>query len=157
MGNWFDSLPDEIMNTIIKLKIQLPDKVIEYDFRPDVAPDYDQLESQLEDTPQQFTFWSVVFAEQKARVAILERELLMAKSRAERMVSQEMRKHDVKLGRPEINAMIELHDAVHKTSCQVIEEEKKLSKLKAIVEAIKMKNDNVRSLAGFKREERKES
>ena len=157
MPTWFDSLPDELQNTIMKIKVVLPDREFEHDFRPDVGIVYDRLEQQLEDTPPQFVFWSVVYAEQKAKVSILERELLMAKSKAERMISEELRKSNAKLGRQEINAVIELNDIVHRISCKIIDEEKKLYKLKAVVEALKMKTDNLRSLAGFKREEHRAS
>lgn len=155
--SWFDGLPDELSNCLIKLKIYLPDKDIEYDFRPEVTLVYDQLEKQLEDCPQQFVFWSVIYAEQKAKVSVLERELMMVKSRAERQISAELRKSNVKLGRAEINAIIELNETVHNVACQLIEEEKRLYKLKAMVEAIKMKSEHLRSLAGFKREEIRET
>jgi hypothetical protein len=158
MGTWFDNLPDELQNSIMKVRVVLPDKEIEYDFRPEIVPDYDRLEEQLQDTPQQFVFWSSVFAEQKAKVSILERELLMAKSKSERLINEELRRHDnAKLGRPEVTAIIELNDNVHRISCQLIEEEKKLYKLKSIVEALKMKSEHLRSLAGFKREEHRAS
>lgn len=159
-GNeWFDdNIVEEIAETIIRVKVNLPkQRYVERDFRPDVAVEYDNLEVQLEHTPSSFAFWSVVLAEHRAAVAIIERKIKARRAALTNELLEKAKLDGVKIAQWQVETLIETDDTLITFESELILANRTLSKLYAIVDAIRMKSDNLRSLAGFKREELKES
>lgn len=154
--DWFNqNVPADIADALIKVEIKLPDnKLIDRDFRPDVLIDYDRLEEQLQDLPGIYAFWSMVLAEQKAIVAKFERAVKRRRGKIVEAIRDACKEEGT--SRPpahEMKEIIEADDKLNELEAALIKSSKLSSKLYAIVGAIRMKSDHLRSLSGFKRYE----
>lgn len=155
---WYESnVPEDIAKQLITLRFPVQDGVVERDFRPDVEIDYDDLVRQLEETPAMFSFWANLLAEVRKQVAVLERKIKRRKGEVTRTLLDEARSKDVKLRGDDVRDLIEADDQLNKFEAELIMANKHLSKLFAITDAIKMKSEHLRSLAGFKRQEQRDS
>jgi len=160
MRDWFsENLSPEITERIIKLRVDMGDgKIVDKDFRPDLKLDYETLEEDLEITPQVFVFWAAVYSEQKAAVARLDRKAKRRRAIAYDLIIQESRKEDwPKVPEKIFRELVEKDDELLRIESQLILANRTMGKLYNIVDAIKMKSDHLRSLAGFKRQEQRDS
>ena len=158
MSTWFDSLNDDIATTLLRVRVELPEGgTVDKDIRPDVVIDYDMLEEQLEETPSAYVFWSMVLAESKKNVATLERIVKRRKGDVTRELLGDAREKGVSLRRADVDDLIEADEKLNELEGRLILANRTLSKLFAVVEAMRMKSDHLRSLAGFKRQEQRDS
>lgn len=156
MGWYETNVPEDIAKQLITLRFPVQDGVVERDFRPDVEIDYDDLVKQLEETPAMFSFWANLLAEVRKQVAVLERKVKRRKGEVTRTLLDEASTKGVKLRRDDVVDLIEADDLLNKFEAELIMANKHLSKLFAITDAIKMKSEHLRSLAGFKRQEQRD-
>lgn len=156
--SWFDeNLGDDLANQLIKIKITVNDQKVERDVRPDVIIDYDQLERQLEETPSMFVFWSMLLAEAKKEVATLERVIAVRRGQVTRELLDAAKVENVKTRASDIESLMESDQRIIDLESKLILANRTLSKMFAIVDAIKMKSEHLRSLAGFKKQELRDS
>jgi len=154
MNNLFDDVGADIAKQLMHIRVQLSkDQVIEKDIRPDVTIDYDMLEEQLQQTPATFAFWSMLLAESKKQVAIFERAIQRRKGEVTKMLLDEAKNDGTKLRGSDVKDLIEADDDLNSLNAQLILANRTQSKLFAVVEAMRMKSEHLRSLAGFKRQE----
>jgi hypothetical protein len=158
-GRWIqDNLSDDLANLLFKIRVELPnDNVIEKDIKPDVMIDYDMLEEQLAETPAIFAFWSSIFSELKLEVARLNQQLIRRQAKIYDAVKKESQKHDTKFAKYELEEIVELDDKILDLRNKVMVAERNVSKVYAIIESIKMKSEHLRSLAGFKKQEMRDT
>ena len=155
--SWYgENVPEDIAKQIITLRFPVQDGVVERDFRPDVEIDYDILVKQLEETPAIFSFWANLLAEVRKNVAVLERKIKRRKGEATRELLKAAEDKGAKLRRDDVLDLIEADDQVSKFEAELIIANKHMSKLFAITDALKMKSEHLRSLAGFKRQEQRD-
>lgn len=154
-NRWFENnVPEDIAQTLIKLSVTLPNNTkITRDFRPDLDIEYEKLEFEMAEMPSIFGFWSLVLAEQKASVMIIDRKIKTKRAETLKMVKEELQKTEVKLIGRHIDEIVDTDDAVKKLEIQLVIEKKRESKLYAICDSLKMKAEILRSLAGFKKQE----
>lgn len=157
MGWYGDNVPEDIAKQIITLRFPVQDGMVERDFRPDVEIDYDDLVKQLEETPAIFSFWANLLAEVRKQVAVIERKITRRKGEVTRTLLEEARSKDVKLRRDDVEDLIEADEQLNKFEAELIMVNRHASKLFAITDALKMKSEHLRSLAGFKRQEQRDS
>jgi len=165
--SWFDQIDEDVAKAVIRIKVKLPNgEEIDRDFRGDIAIDYDLLEEQLTEMPGMFAWWSSVLAEQRARVMVIERKIKARRG----MVTQELLDESKKIAasgggigtraglrREDIKDLMEKDVKMIKLDATYIQEKRTESKLYGIVEALRMKSEHLRSLAGFKRMEMQQS
>ena len=149
---------EELEKIIFKIVIKLPDgSSVQRNFASDVKIDYEILEDQLADTPARFAFWASVLAEQKSTVAILERKI----SRRRAVLSKEFfdaaSKDGYRVTKYMVDELIESDEAILRLQGKLIMEQKLMLKIQAIVDALKLKSEHLRSLAGFKRQEMRDA
>jgi len=157
-GGWVaHNVPKELINAIYKIRVDLQNgKIIERNFSTDLTIDYEILEEQLAETPAAFALWSSVLAEQRFVVAKLER--LIARRRAKVCNNaREVAEEGAKLHKYVLDEIVEGDDEILKLQGQLMIANRSLSKLYGIVDAMKMKSEHLRSLAGFKRQEMRNS
>jgi len=154
--SWFDDVNQDIAKQLITVKLTLPEGTVERDFRPDVEIDYDNLVDQLAETPAMFSFWACLLAETRKQVAVLERKVKRRRAEVTRTLLEEARSKDVKLRRDDVEDLIESDELLNKFEAEAIVANRHMSKLFAIVDAVKMKSEHLRSLAGFKRQEQRD-
>jgi hypothetical protein len=152
VNKWFSiNVDKEVADIVIRLKVRLAgrDGTFNRDFRPDINIDYDDLESQMEEIPSIFAFWSSILSEQRAQTAMLERSIKMARGKIFRALME----GDGSIPKWKVDEHIDGDDDINKLEGKLIIEKRKESKLFVIVDSLKMKSDSLRSLAGFKRQE----
>jgi hypothetical protein len=151
--NWWDKeIPAELADVIIQLKVKINNQIVNRDWRKDCKIEYDHLEDDLESMPGIFAFWSSVLAEARKNLRIAEYQIDIRKSK----ILREMKiPEGVKLTVSDKENIVNLDKEYNELKAKFIELECTVSKLFGIVDSLKMKSDNLRSLAGFKREELK--
>ena len=158
MSDWFEeNIPEDVAKRIIRLKIDLGGgNVVERDFRPDLRIDYETLEEDLGTIPQQFAYWAMVYSEAKAEVAKLERIAKRRKAVVIDSLIKEARKESVaKVAKDVFKDLAEMDPQLLVVEGKIVLMNRTMGKLWNIVEAMRIKSEALRSLAGFKRQEQK--
>jgi hypothetical protein len=152
-------IPEELAKTIFRVRVDLPGRklVIERDFKADLKIDYDLLEEQLEQNPATFAFWSSVLAEQRFVVAKNERLLARRRAKVCEKAREIAGEDGAKLHKYILDEIVEGDDEILKLQTRLMMANRTLSKLFGIVDALRMKSEHLRSLAGFKRQEMRDS
>lgn len=158
MNDWFDShIPEDVAKKIIRIKVAVGDnKTVERDFRPDLRIDYETLEEDLSTIPQQFAYWAMVYSEAKAEVAKLERIAKRRKAVVMDALIKEANKEGVtRVSREVLKDLVEQDVELIRIDGKIILMNRTMGKLWNIVEAMRIKSEALRSLAGFKRQEQR--
>ncbi len=154
-NSWVKSNFDEdLAAAVFKLKVELPNgKIVTRDFSVDLGIDYDMLEEQLAETPSIFAFLSSILSEQKYVCAKYER--LIARRRA--IIAQNAKETadagGMKLHKYVLDEIVEADDKILELQSKLMIAQRTLGKLYGFVDSMRIKSDNLRSLAGFKRQE----
>lgn len=158
MTDWFkENLGDDIANHLFTIKVPLSDgKFAERDLRPDVTTDYDKLEIQLEEMPAIYATWGMLLAESKKEVAAVERMIKRRRGEVTRELLDVAKQEGARTRREDVEDMIEADEKINEFEAKLIIANRRLSKLFAATQALAMKSDNLRSLAGFKRQEQRD-
>lgn len=149
----------DVANYLFNIKISsLPERIglVQRDVRPDLTVDFELLEKQLEETPEMLAFWDLLLAEQKTKVAVLERQLLTARGTVVKRILEDNRASGVALRRSDLADIVETDDQILDCEARLIYEQRIESRLKCVVISIQSKAEVLRSLAGFKRQEQSE-
>jgi hypothetical protein len=155
MKDWFsENVPEDIAKRIVRIRAEIgEDQVVDRDFRPDLAIDYETLEESLMTAPQTFAFWAMVYSEQKAYVAKLDRISKRRRAQIYDLIIEESQKKSVKVPEKILRELVEKDDKLLEIESKLILANRTLGKLFNIVDAMKLKVEALRSLAGFKRQE----
>jgi hypothetical protein len=121
--------------------------------RADLDIDYQIIQQQLEDTPSEFAYWCAIFSELKMQVNKLERTIKVRRGKLVEKILKEAMDSSVRLTDKQVQAIIEADEELNKLEVKLMIAQKHTGKMGFMVEAIKMKSDNLRSLAGFARQE----
>jgi hypothetical protein len=132
-------------------------KEVEVDITPDLDLDYDMLEEQMQDLPAQYSFWAAVYSEARCRAALVERRMKAARGEAINLVQRRAAKDKIRFTNEQVKSVVEAETVVKKADVALQEIQMKTGKLYHMLEAIKMKAELARSLAGFKRQEQERS
>lgn len=160
-NKWFtDNVSEDVAKSLFKIEIKLDDgRTIERDYVADVDIDYDNLEEQMKDMPSIYSFWSVLLAEQKLIVSKIERQIKRRRGKiVEELTSNAKNSEETKTARSALRAtdikeLIEADDNLLALETKYILAERTLSKLYAVVKALEIKSDNLRSLCSIKKQE----
>ena len=161
MSDWFTkNVPEDLANRIIKIRINLgtqkQPRLIEKDFRPDLHIDYETLEQDLEAIPQIFAYWAMVYSESKAEVAKLDRIAKRRRAMVTDAILQEAKKSEMpKVSKEIFKDLVDKDDKLIEIELRLVLANRNMGKLWNIVEAMKIKAEALRSLAGFKRQEQR--
>lgn len=153
---WFDDyIPSEVSNsTLFKFMVEIgKDRKIEVDMRADLEIDYQIIQQQLEDAPSEFAYWAAIYSELKMNVAKLERQIKARRGELTDRAIKAAMDASIKLTDKQIQAMIESDNGLNVLEAKLMLAQKHAGKMYFMVEAIRMKSDNIRSLAGFARNE----
>lgn len=161
------NVPRELINSSLfkfNVKLQVVERMddnnrpvyknITVDMLANVDIDYETLEESICRIPAEYAFWSAVYSEVRLGVAIAERKLKVRRAEATRAVLDEAKRNNVKLTVDQIKNIVEADELITKAEIAYSDIQMKAGKLYNMVEAIKMKAELVRTLAGFKKLER---
>jgi hypothetical protein len=117
----------------------------------DLPIDFERLEIQLEETPEQIAFWSMLLANQKSKVAVLERRIKTIRGKAVERLLTEARQTKCEYRTTEIKELLNMDPSILQLDSTLLAQQKVLLKLEVTVDAFRLKLDALRSLAGFKK------
>ncbi len=149
---WDQNIDHDLGEAIVKFKLVLNNKVVARDWRIDVAIDYDMLEEDLESMSSIYAFWSAVLSEAKKKQKMTEFKMMIKRGKILAAIAKDA-KEGVKLTKDDKDNIVNLDTEFASLTVESIEIETTVSKLFGIVDSLKMKSDNLRSLAGFKKQE----
>jgi hypothetical protein len=148
---WFtQNIPEEVSDSsIFRFSVTIGKQTVELDMRSDLDIDYTIIQQQLEDTPSEFAFWAAIYSELKLRVSAKERQLKSCRGKIADEIMKECLKHSTKATDKQVTTAIEADQRIVVLESELMLLEKQAGKLYYMVEAIKMKAENLRSLSGF--------
>lgn len=153
-----DSIENSVADYLFNIKIELPNRTLfQRDVRPDVAIDFDDLEKQLVELPEQLVFFDMILAEQRAKVATIEARKEATRGDLTAEIQEKARLNGIKLSVQTMKEIAQADDRMIEIESKIINETRKEHKIRALVNALQRKSEHLRSLAGFKREENKQS
>lgn len=157
--DWFTTakIPNEVVEFLLMVKISLPEPhgVFQRDTRDDLSFDYEMLEEELQQTPAMMAFYNALAAEQKAKISVIQRKIANTKGAITERILKDFGDRGIKIRREDLKDIIESDDSMNNLHAKLILETLRLDKVRAVAESISAKNENLRSLAGFKREEKR--
>lgn len=149
---------EDVAKILFKLDFKLPNgQRVTGNFQPATKIDYDSLEEQLAETPSQFAWWSSLLAEQRTKVQTIEKQISRRRAKLTEQFFNNGQKDGVRIHKYLIDELVEADDQMLKLDAKLIEANRVQSKLWAAVQALQMKSEHLRSLAGFKKQEMRDS
>lgn len=147
---------EEVASALFQLNFTLPNgQKVTGSFEADTKIDYDSLEEQLAETPAKYAFWSALLGEQKYAVSVLEKQVARRRSKLCEGFQASAQDEGIKLAKHVIDEMVQADTIMFELEARLLQANRTLSKLWVIENALKMKSEHLRSLAGFKREEKR--
>lgn len=128
-------------------------KTITVDLLPDLDLDYEILEEQMQNLPAQYAFFAAVYSEVRMNVELLERAVKARKGKIVQTMVKEGREEKLKFTADQIKTVLEADDGLVRLDEKLQKFQMQAGKLYHMLEALKMKAELARSLAGFKRQE----
>ena len=107
--------------------------------------------------PAQYAFWAAVYSELKMGVAIAERKLKARKGKVIERITTECNLSKVRLTADQIKSIAEADSSLIEAELKYERAQMVCGKTYHMIEAIKLKAELARSLAGFKKKEQEQS
>jgi len=165
-----ENLPAELADsTLFKFQVQLQVveaidadgrsifKKIDVDMLSDLDLNYDILELQMERIPAQYAFWAAIYSELKLAVAVADRKLKARKGKVVERITSECQAAKVRLTADQIKSIAEADSSLIEAELKFERAQMVCGKVYHMIEAMKLKAELARSLAGFKRKEQERS
>jgi len=143
-------LEEDIKEALCTVKVTLKGNTNEFSIKDDLVIDYEGIENEMEVFPNKYHLWSMLYSEVKEQLSVIEKKIKKRKG----IVYDEIHKQGGgKMRRSDISDLLETDDVFEKLELRKIILEKQSQKLWFTLEALRMKNDNLRSLSGFRKQE----
>lgn len=154
-----ENVPKDVAESnLFIFRIKLPNgQQIDINMLQDVDIIYDQLEGHLEEIPAQYIFWASVYSELRSMVPIIEAKIAARKAILVGKSVEIFKAKGIKLTDKQTELVINSDDKITQLISELAITQKQIGKLYHMVEAIKMRSEHCRSLAGFKRQEKEQS
>jgi len=144
-------LPDDIKEALMSVKVKFNGQTKQFIVRDELVIDYDNIEKDMEEFPNKFHMWAMLYSEIKEQREVLDKKIRKRKG----IIYKGIQEVDggKNLRRSDISDLMETDDVLENLEAQMIITEKQCQKLWFTLESLRMKNDNMRSLSGFKKQE----
>ena len=153
-----ENIQEDVADYLFNIRINsLPKRigVFQRDVRQDIKIDFDDLETQLQETPEMIAFYDQLLAEQRMKLNILLRRKDIMRGRITKRMLDEAYESDINVRRTDLKDLINADPMLIDLEKDIIVESRTEEKVKSVVRVLQMKSEHLRSLAGFKREERR--
>ena len=160
LPKWVESNISETVATsqVFRFKVKFPNQhEEEIDLFADLDIDYDILETHLEEIPAQYMFWAAVYSELKSMVAIAEMKANRRRAALTKEILEQFKSRAIKLTDKQLTNLIDKDDKLATLQVELAAAQKKTGKVYHMVEAIRLRSEHCRSLAGFKRQDKEQS
>lgn len=142
----------------IVFKIKLSnDTIITINMLDDLDIVYDDIEKQLESIQTIYSFYGAIYSELRMNVAVLERKIKAKRGRLYAMALDAAKAENTRLSEKTLERIIEKDKNLIESELNLAILNKNVGKLWFKIDALRMKCDNLRSLAGFKKQEHRNS
>lgn len=139
-------------------QVVFPNKLTEtIDLFSDLDIDYDHLEGHLEEVPAQYMFWAAAYSELKSRVTVLETKLGVRRAVLTKETLEQFKSRGIKLTDKQLTLLLDKDAKLNRIEMELALAQKNAGKVYHMVEAIRMRSEHCRSLAGFKRQDKEQS
>jgi len=159
--SWIEQNVDpKIIAYLFNIKINdLPNDLGSYqkNIAPDLVVNYEMIEEQLAETPEMMAFWNMLLAEQKIKVEVIERQIRAQRGKITEKLLEQSRQEKVEIRSTELKELINSDGTIQQWETKLLRERKAEERLKVVSESLKYKFDSLRSLSGFKKEEKKQA
>lgn len=150
--SWLD-IDDDLKDLLFRIKVKVGGRVVDKDFVPDIEVDVDNLTEELSKIPATFAFWSMVLAEQTLNKNVSERKYKRVRAQARDKLLKEARNEGYSLKIGDLDELVDGTDEVTRAHAELMVQDRILSKVFGIRDALRIKADVLRSLAAQKRQE----
>ena len=160
LPEWFqEHVPPEIAeSSLFRFNIKMPNGVtIPINLTQDIGIDFEILEQQHEQIPAQYIYWAALYSELRCMVTGLELSMRSKRKVIANMVSQKFKATGAKLTDKLLLELINGDDDLVRLEAKLAIAQKHCGKVYHMVQAIQLRSEHSRSLAGFKRQEKMES
>ena len=160
LPKWFqEHVPADLAHSsLFQFKIRLQNgTVININLVDDIDINFEILEEQHERIPAQYMYWAAVYSELRSSVSILELKMRQKRASIVRKTLEEFREKNTKPTDKQTAAILDGDSDLIKMEAELAILQKNVGKVYHMVEAIKLKSEHSRSLAGFKRQEKEQS
>jgi len=127
------------------------------DILADLDIDYDLLEEHLEQIPAQYMYWAAVYSELKSATTMADIKVTKRRAALSTSTLDEFKKKGVKLTDKQLMYVIEQDAVLIRCQAELAMAQKNTGKVYHMLEAIRMRSEHCRSLAGFKRQDKEQS
>ena len=150
---WFDEyVPEEVANSsLFKFTVEIGDRKVEIDMCADLEIDYNIIQDQLENAPSEFAYWAAMYSELKMSTGVLERRIKARRGKIVDRILKDAATAQVRLTDKQVQAVVEADEKLNILELRLLILNKHAGKMYFMVEALRIKSDNLRSLAGFAR------
>lgn len=155
-----NNLPTELyestlfkFNVTIRSETEEGNKHVEVDILPCIGIDYENLEEHMVVLPSQYAFFSTVYSEVRLQANLLEKAVKIKKAKLVKKVLNEAENNKIRLTQDQLKTIIEADEDLNTTEMKHAKKQMQVGKLYYFLEALKMKSELMRSLAGFKKQE----
>lgn len=149
---WKANVDADISDVIIKLNSTLSGKSVTKDWTEDLSLNYEDIDTDMENIPSILAFWSAVLAEARREKGLVQVKMDIRRSKVMDGI-KDLIKDGVKFTVDDKNNLVSVDPKYLEFQKKQIDLDSTISKLFGIVEAIKIKADNLRSFAAMKRAE----
>lgn len=174
MNDAKSGIPQEVLDLLCRINLTItgddgkPKSIAYSDFMSELEIDYNLLEQSLEQTPATYSLWCFLLAEAECEMSLIERKVKRLRgmfaeavikdyNEKSRDISERTGSSVDKLAQWQIKELMESDDDINKEELRAIIAKRNFIKIKGIVEGLRMKSEHLRSLAGFKRQERRDT
>lgn len=153
--NWWDDLPQEICDFVFNLQLDIPGKgQVSKDVRQDLRISDDFIEEHLRMNASSRYFWGVLYADVRTMIDKMERLAKARRAYVRKNIVEELKKSDIKQTEKLLDTLVESDEEVLKIEDEIANAWNKANKITALISAIEMRHESLRTLAGFKKNER---
>lgn len=99
-------------------------------------------------------FWGVLYADVRTMIDKMERLLKARRAYVRKNIVEELKKSDIKQTEKLLDTLVESDEEVLKIEDEIANYWNKANKITALISAIEMRHESLRTLAGFKKNER---
>jgi hypothetical protein len=160
LPKWFqEHVPlDLATSNLFKFKVKLQNgTVCEVNLAQDIDINFEILEDQHERIPAQYIYWAAIYSELRSAVAQLELKIKSRRHALVRRILEEFKVKGTKLTDKQLNALVDGETGLIKSEAELTIIQRNCGKVYHMVEAIRLRSEHSRSLAGFKRQEKEQS
>lgn len=152
-NKWWDSNIDkDISDIVVKLNATISGKSINKNWTEDLSLNYEDIDTDMENVPSILAFWSAVLAEARREKGLIQIKLDIRRSKVLEGIKSAIQ-DGIKLTVSDKDNLVNVDPEFIKLQKRFIDLDSTISKLFGIVDAIKIKADNLRSFAAMKRAE----